>query len=178
MFAFRFTAVLCDFLIYLISFIFHFLTVGRDGNFLQGNSQLSDHGRGKLLFDFGCVWFRQRRRKNVRNQRIGSSGEEQKDIKLKVVKSSSRFSIYFQLHFAFLLGVFRKCVSATLPADERRKWAKVEKPECKCGLLKRPMWKPNKIIYCFSICEILFDYNSHISIIFAFIQFSHLSTGE
>lgn len=130
MFAFRFTAVLCDFLIYLISFIFHFLTVGRDGNFLQGNSQLSDHGRGKLLFDFGCVWFRQRRRKNVRNQRIGSSGEEQKDIKLKVVKSSSRFSIYFQLHFAFLLGVFRKCVSATLPADERRKWAKVEKPEC------------------------------------------------
>ena len=39
---------------------------------------------------------------------------KQKDIKLKVVKTSSRFSIYFQLHFAFLLGVFRKCVFSSL----------------------------------------------------------------
>lgn len=39
---------------------------------------------------------------------------------------------------------------------------------------EKKTWKPNKIIYCLSICEILFDYNSHISIIFLLfaIQFS------
>lgn len=75
--------------------------------------------------------------KNVRNQRIGrSGGEEQKDIKLKVVKSSSRFSIYFQLHspfsWVFFANVF---LCAHFPAAQR-KWAEIEKSACvcKCGL--------------------------------------------
>lgn len=112
--------------------------------------------------------------KNVRNLRIGSSGEEQKDIKLKVVKTSSRFSIYFQLHFALLLGVFANVFLSV--TRNTQKMSKSWKSDCVNAACfprtkqpkRRESRKPNKIIYCFSICEILFDYNpnSHISIIF------------
>jgi hypothetical protein len=104
----RFTAI---FLIYLISFIFHFLTFG--GNFLPFFGEISQKKATQseqLLCSISGVCFKT---KNVRNQRIGTAGkkmrERKKDIKLKVVKTSSRFSIYFQLHFALLLGAFRKC---------------------------------------------------------------------
>lgn len=134
------------FLIYLISFIFHFLTFGEMEILLRGNLSFffvkknpSDH-EWEYERNF-CVQYRACG--NVRNQRIGSGEARKKDIKLKVVKTSSRFSIYFELHFAFLLGVFHKCVfvSAKIESKFTQKKPKV----CKCGLLSSHPTKENPI---------------------------------
>lgn len=83
--------------------------------------------------NFCCVCviaWSEKRRRNVRNQRNGSSGEAQKDIKLKVVKTSSRFSIYFQLHSCLSPGCFSQLCSV------ERRAARWKEPEsCECGLL-------------------------------------------
>lgn len=100
--------------------------------------------------------------------------QKQKDIKLKVVKTSSRFSIYFQLHFRLSPGCLPQMCFFVKNSRPQRQQKNCGKPECvnvacypsaSMGPTKNAR-KPNKIIYCFSICEILFDYNSHISIIF------------
>lgn len=92
-----------------------------------------------------------------------------KDIKLKVVKKILRFQIFnlFPITFSTFSWVFFANVfSSSTPAKPRAKSLlqagqnldKTQGRERKKNL--------NKIIYCFSICEIPFDYNPHISIIF------------
>lgn len=76
--------------------------------------------------------------------------QTEKDIRLKVVKTSSRFSIYFQLHFASLLGVFGKCFSVNVcrnssNTQKAEKISKPWKPECKCGLLYRNRMNERKM---------------------------------
>lgn len=113
----RFTAI---FLIYLISFLLHYLSFvgGRKMEiFIVEVSITNRENAGKLLCSISSVCLVKKRTQSENWQRRERERnwerEKQKDIKLKVVKTSSRFSIYFQLHFAFLLGVFRKCVSVS-----------------------------------------------------------------
>lgn len=150
---FLFIAVLCDFLIYLISFLSRQIRVGE---------------KTSVRFR-ACVWSAiGEKGRNVRNQRIGSSRDEQKDIKLKVVKTSSRFSIYFQLHFDFLLGVFGKCfLEFSINATPTTKW--VNARVCKCGLL--PPENPIKLFIAFRFVRFFLITIPHISIIFLFSNF-------
>lgn len=101
------------FLIYLISFIFHFLAVVGDGNSVAASGERSARFDFKRAFDSHSATYA--------ISELAAAESKQKDIKLKVVKTSSRFSIYFQLHFALLQGALRKCVFVCFQPQSRKK---------------------------------------------------------
>lgn len=147
--------------------------------FGDGNSSASGDGTRRAIRFRACAFDSHSRQRTQSEELAAVESRAKKDIKLKVVKTSSRFSIYFQLHFALLQGALRKCVFVCFQPLSRKKIIGHERGKvgvCKCGLLppargqrgveaREKREKPNKIIYCLSICEISFDYNSHISII-------------